>query len=256
MNATASAILPPALRPAAPRWSSSLAAALMTALGVAAAPASAQPYELGPRSGYLMDREAEIALARSAGPPEVGAEATILVLEDDGTYERAVVGTNGFTCFVGRAWTGPARVVEGRRVLQEYQMSPTPRAPQCFNELGASSVLAWHELTTRLLFEGRDTDEVEDAVQTALERGTLEAPAPGAMSYMLSPDQYLNDRVGRFRPHLMFYTPRATGRELYGVEGLDTTGLPFVTDEGGPWAVTTVVVSRFSDGTIASPPRD
>ena len=33
-------------------------------------------------------------------------------------------------------------------------------------------------------------------------------PEPGAMSYMMSKDGYLNDEVGHWHPHLMFHIPK------------------------------------------------
>jgi uncharacterized damage-inducible protein DinB len=196
---------------------------------------------------YLVDRATEIALARSAGPPAVGANATVLVLQRDGSYDVAAHGTNDFVCFLGRAWTGPAPVRSGRRLLGRNHLDPAVVAPQCFNSLAVSSVLEWHKMTTRLLFEGRTTEEVEDVVQAALKSGQLPIPVSGAMSYMLSPHQQLGNPVGRFRPHLMFYTPYASSFERFGTKGL-SMDWPFVTDEGGPWAISTVPVAHFSDG--------
>src|SRR5579864_868686 len=52
---------------------------------------------MAPLSQYLMDRNAEIALARSAAPSAISKDATILYLTPHG-YVTAVKGTNGFTC--------------------------------------------------------------------------------------------------------------------------------------------------------------
>src|SRR5215472_4500901 len=46
---------------------------------------------------YLMEPDAEIALARSAAPAAISGKATILILKPAG-YETADKGTNGFTC--------------------------------------------------------------------------------------------------------------------------------------------------------------
>src|SRR5271169_2604274 len=84
------------------------AVGLVVALG-AARPARAadakDPYpSMAPLDQYLMpDRDAEIALARSAGPPSVGQDATVMVLGRHG-YETAVDGKNGFVCLVERSW--------------------------------------------------------------------------------------------------------------------------------------------------------
>ena len=64
------------------------------------------PYpSMAPLDQYLMtDRNAEIALARSAAPPSIAKDATVMVLGRHG-YETAVEGTNGFVCIVDRGWT-------------------------------------------------------------------------------------------------------------------------------------------------------
>jgi len=63
------------------------------------------PYpKMAPVEQYLMDRDAEIALARSAAPASVSNDAEILLLGRHG-YETAVKGTNGFVCVVQRSWT-------------------------------------------------------------------------------------------------------------------------------------------------------
>src|SRR6266853_3888630 len=56
---------------------------------------------------YLIpDRNAEIALARSAAPDSISHDAKVLVLGPHG-YETAVEGKNGFVCVVERAWMAP-----------------------------------------------------------------------------------------------------------------------------------------------------
>jgi hypothetical protein len=55
---------------------------------------------------YLMDRNAEIALASSAAPDDISHEATVLVLGRHG-YETAVEGKNGWVCMVERGWMAP-----------------------------------------------------------------------------------------------------------------------------------------------------
>src|SRR5580765_735870 len=50
-------------------------------------------------------RETQIELARGAAPKEVSAKATVYVLTPKG-YEKAVSGTNGFTCLVSHEVPG------------------------------------------------------------------------------------------------------------------------------------------------------
>jgi len=59
--------------------------------------------KMAPVDRYLMERNAEIPLARSAAPDSISGDATILVLGRQG-YETAVRGKNGFVCMVERGW--------------------------------------------------------------------------------------------------------------------------------------------------------
>ena len=64
-----------------------------------------RPYpKMLPLSQYLMDRNAAIALARSAAPESISKDASVLVLTPNG-WETAVKGTNGFVCMAGPSWT-------------------------------------------------------------------------------------------------------------------------------------------------------
>jgi len=73
----------------------------------AAWPAQAQDAKarypsMAPLDQYLMDRMAEITLARSAAPESISKDAEVLVLGRHG-YETAVKGKNGFVCIVQRS---------------------------------------------------------------------------------------------------------------------------------------------------------
>ena len=80
-----------------------LVAALM-ATRPAGAQGSKERYPtMAPVEQYLMDRETEIALARSAAPDAISHDASVIVLTRHG-YETAVEGKNGWVCWVGRGW--------------------------------------------------------------------------------------------------------------------------------------------------------
>src|ERR1700680_995733 len=63
------------------------------------------PYpSMAPLDQYLIaDRNAEIDLARTAAPPSISRDATVMVLGRHG-YETAVEGKTEFVCIVERAW--------------------------------------------------------------------------------------------------------------------------------------------------------
>jgi hypothetical protein len=57
---------------------------------------------MAPLDEYLMERDAEIALAKSAAPAPISNDATVLVLTKKG-YQAAIEGKNGFVCMVERS---------------------------------------------------------------------------------------------------------------------------------------------------------
>src|SRR5690349_12390398 len=109
----------------------SLSAAVVVAVVAglhAPSPARAQqpaPYAtMAPVDQYLMDRDAEVALARTAAPAAITSDATLLVLGRQG-YTTVVEGHNGFVCLVERAWMSPFDSPEF--------WNPKMRGPICFN---------------------------------------------------------------------------------------------------------------------------
>src|SRR5271167_402288 len=89
--------------------------------------AKAADPSMAPLDQYLMDRDAEIAMARSAAPEAISRDADVLVLGRHG-YETAVKGTNGFVCVVERGWMGP---FNGKSAVNFW--NPKLRGPLCFN---------------------------------------------------------------------------------------------------------------------------
>lgn len=198
-------------------------------------------------SAYLLPVAEEVEMARSAAPASISAGANVLTLQADGSYRTEFSGSNGWTCFVGRSWTGPAPRQDGKRIWSEGQFDPEIRAPQCFNKSASGSILALHRLTTERFMRGASTAEVDLAIGTALASGDIQAPEHGAMSYMYSPMQRIGPRRGAFRPHLMLYMPYAT-QEDFGQRN-DTMTVPMVSDGGSVFATTVVMSSHWSDGT-------
>jgi hypothetical protein len=89
------------------------------------------PYSsMAPLDQYLMERNAEIALARSAAPESISQDAEVMVLGRH-DYETAVKGKNGFVCLVWRSWTAGTDDPDF--------WNPKQRAPICFNTLAARS---------------------------------------------------------------------------------------------------------------------
>jgi hypothetical protein len=62
---------------------------------------------MAPLDQYMMERDAEVALARTAAPEDISRDATVLVMGWHG-YETAVEGKNGFVS-CGTSLDGPVR---------------------------------------------------------------------------------------------------------------------------------------------------
>jgi len=197
---------------------------------------------MGPLDAYLMaDRSAEIALARSAAPPSISAEATVLVLTRRG-FETASAGKNGWVCLVDRSWSGGFN--------DPGFWTPAVRGPGCFNPAAVRSILPITLKRAEMIMAGRSKAEIAGAIKTALEDKQLPALEPGAMCYMMSHDQRLGDGTGPWAPHLMFYEPPMPTAAW----GSDQSGTPvFLNSQfnGAPEPVTVfmVVVNKWSDGT-------
>jgi hypothetical protein len=152
---------------------------------------------MAPLDQYLIsDEESEIALARSAAPGSISDAAEVKVLGRGG-YKTAVKGTNGFVCLVERSWAQSEDDAEF--------WNPKMRAPHCFNALAARSFAPIYLMKTRLVLEGKSKTEIAHAIATALDNKELPVLEPGAMAYMMSKQQYLNDRGKSWHPHVMFY---------------------------------------------------
>jgi hypothetical protein len=208
--------------------------------------ATKTPYAtMAPIEQYLMaDRDAEIALARTAAPPPIAKDATVLVLTRQG-YEKAVEGTNDFVCSVERSWYSPF-------TDPEY-WNPKERSPSCLNGPAARSVLPIQHKVTALALSGLTKDAIIARVKESIAKGELRGPEIGSMSYMMSPQQYLNDGGQHWHPHLMFYMPGEMNPEVWG-SNLPTGSAVFGGGQdmpgGGrmPWTIFVVPVPKWSNG--------
>jgi hypothetical protein len=224
----------------------SVAALCAVRPGRAADAKNPYPTSMAPLDQYLMDRNDEIALARTAAPPSVAKDATVMVLGRDG-YETAVEGTNGFVCNVDRSW------------MDQFENSPEfwnpkRRGPVCYNPQAARTLLPITLIRTRLALAGKSKAEMKEGLKAAIEKGELPALEPSAMAYMLSKQGFLNSKCGNCAPHLMFYVP-VKDAHTWGAGAL-SSDLPVLLAphfNGAPEPVTEFIVpvSEWSDGTPA-----
>lgn len=195
---------------------------------------------MAPLEQYLIaDRVAEMALARSAAPESLAADAEILVLGRHG-FEIAVPGKNGFVCLVQRSWTAGTKD-------PEFWNSKL-RAPICLNAAAARSYLRLVIKKTDWALAGQSKTQIADNIKAALDKKELSSSEAGAMGYMLSKQGYVSDNGGHWRPHLMFFVPQ-TGVQTWGANLKDS---PILASEDATERLTVflIPVSKWSDGTL------
>jgi hypothetical protein len=191
-----------------------------------------------PMSEYRMDRDAEIALARSAAPKAISDRATIKVLTKSG-YQTAKEGDNGFVCLVMRGFTGaPTFTPIQIRAFITYDAKT--RAPICLNPQAVRIVLPYYELRTRLGMEGKTAEQIAEAVQAAYAKGEIPKRTEASFAYMWSRDQVLGP-AGHWHPHMMVYLPNYENSMLG--DNAQGSNLPTVGDDAGtPFAVVLIPV--------------
>jgi hypothetical protein len=186
------------------------------------------------------DRNAEVALARTAAPPSISGKATILVLTNKG-YVEAAHGTNGFTCAVMRSFAGAPD--------DPQFWNPRTAAPICFNPPATRTVLPADLVKIDWALSGASPAEMTARTTKAYADKRFSTPAPGAMAYMLSPKQHLSDADPRWMPHLMFFYDRSLNASTFGAG--DTA--PIIGgDQPAPVHVVLIPTRAWSDGTPAT----
>ena len=194
---------------------------------------------MAPLEQYLMaDRSAEIALAPSPAPESISHDAEVLVLGRRG-YETAVKGQNGFVCIVERSWTA--------EIDNPDFWNPKLRGPLCLNPPAARSYLPLTIKKTELVLAGQSKAEMFNSMKAAFDKKELPTLEPGAMCYMLSRQGYLNDSVGHWHPHLMFFVPQADAATW----GANLPGSPILATDVPQDRLTIfmIPVAKWSDGT-------
>ena len=179
-------------------------------------PATAQ--ELPRVYDASMPRDQQIALAESAAPAEVSSKAAVYILGPKG-YEKAREGTNGFSCFVGRHFVKPAE---------------TTIEPQCFDAEGSRTLLLVYMHGEELRTNGKSEDEIKADIANGYKEGRYQYPSKPGFLYMMSSQNRLRaipeHGTGIFPPHLMFYAPNMTTKDVgfdakSGIDKLDYLGM-------------------------------
>ena len=194
---------------------------------------------MAPVDQYLMpDQNAEIALARTGAPASISDGAEVMVLGRTG-FTTAVKGTNGFLCIVERSW--------GAMTDDPEFWNPKIRSPICFNAAAARTFAPIFLMKTKLVLTGKSKAEILAETSAALDKKELPALEPGAMCYMMSKQQYLNDRGMSWHPHLMVFVSGDAEKSW----GADVEGSPIIAANDPEERVTIMMVPvwKWSDGT-------
>ncbi len=192
---------------------------------------------------YLItDREAEIAMARSAAPKSISDGAEVMVLGPKG-YTTAAKGTNGFLCIVERSWA--------KNTDDPDFWNPKVRAPNCFNPAAARTFVPIYVMKTKLVLAGKSKAQIVQVTASAMDKKELPALESGAMCYMMSKQQYLSDQDMGWHPHWMFFVPGHAAKSW----GANLRGSPVMAANDPEERVTIflVWVGEWSNGTPAPP---
>ncbi len=215
--------------------------AILSVAGKVQAQDAKAPYpSMASLDQYLMERNAEIALARSAAPESISQDAEVMVLGQHG-YETAVKGKNGFLCMVERGWTAGTDDPDF--------WNPKLRGPICFNPPAVRSQVPITLKKTEVILASRSKDQMSEAIKAAFDKKELSPPEPNAMCYMLSKQQYLSDVGGHWHPHLMFFLP-LTEPAIWGA-GLAGSPVMAIKDPLDHLTLFLIPVGHWSDGTVA-----
>jgi hypothetical protein len=192
-----------------------------------------------PLREYMMSRDAEIALAKSAAPANISDHATVKGLTASG-YEVVHQGNNGFVCMVMRGWAAPTYTPTQFRNLV---YDATVRAPICFDPAASRTVMPYYELRSKLAMEGKTPDQIAESVQAAYVTGKLPKRESVSFAYMWSADQSLGPGIGAWHPHMMIFAPYYENSMLGGNEF--GHALPQVSDDAGtPFTVVVIPVDH------------
>ena len=199
----------------------------------------AQGPKYPPLSEYMMPRDAEVALARSAAPPIISDRATVKVLTTSG-YQVAREGDNGFVCMVMRGWAAPTYTpAQVRDLVYDANL----RAPICFDPGASRTVMPYYELRSKLGMEGKTPDQIAEGVQAAYAKGKLPRRDGVTFAYMWSADQNLGPGIGHWHPHMMVFAPYYENSMLGGNEF--GSARPQVSDDAGtPFTVAVIPVDE------------
>jgi hypothetical protein len=188
---------------------------------------------------YMMATPAaEIALARTAAPASISADAEILILGPHG-YATAVKGKNGFVCLVERSWDA--------EFVNPVFWNQNIRGPDCLNPAAVRSVLPHFLERTKWALAGLSIRQMSERTRAELAAKTYVLPEPGAMAFMMSKEQHLSNQGIHWHPHLMFFVAN-TSDSAFGANFPGSPVMHPYASDPDPIATFLVPVRMWSDG--------
>lgn len=179
----------------------------------------------------------EIALAKSAAPASISAEARVMVLTDSG-YVVGDPGNSSVTCVVNRSWTHSVE-------------------PHCYDAEGARTVMLIELRRNFLRHSGKTEADIAAEIGRGLASGIYRLPSRPALTYMMSPRQVLygdnGKRVGKWRPHLMVYFPYMTDDSV-GFPSRPEMSVGMVAGSGGAESSLMIIMPAFADAATSRKP--
>jgi hypothetical protein len=177
-------------------------------------------------------RERQIAVSLSAAPAELSGKATVYILGPKG-YEKVREGTNGVSCLVDRSFVKP---------------DETTVAPMCFDAEGSRTLVPVHLRMEELRSQGKPEAEIKADIASGYKDGRFKAPSKPGVLYMMSTQNRLGPDpttggTSSFPPHVMFYAPYMTAKDL-GYDSVSGTMVPYLVEPGMPDAMMVVVPAQ------------
>jgi hypothetical protein len=212
---------------------------------LSAGTAYAQQSKYPPVDRYLMPRDAEIALARTAAPPSVSDRATIKVLTRSG-FVVAREGDNGNVCMVMRGFSAPTYTPAPFRDLV---YDPSIRAPICFTAPAAKVAMPYYEMRTKLALDGKNPSQIAAALEAAYKEGRLPRRHGVTIAYMWSGHQHLGSGIDAWLPHVMLFAPNYDNA-MVGGHGFGSPMPQLSDDAGTPFSVVVIPVDKQLAGRL------
>jgi hypothetical protein len=197
---------------------SMLLAAVVGGSAGAATPATLEP----------MPEKLEMQFALSALPPALRDAATVHVLDPARGYRVARSGTSGTECLVERT------------VWEMAEFRNDVFIPMCYDAAGIEAHFKVILDTATLRARGMSAEALKAEVEKRYRDKTYRVPEKAGLSYMIAPLMRVNSPPDMklhtmSMPHLMFYAPFITNKDLGAVPDLAnpaSLAWPFIDRQG------------------------